>query len=80
MFAPAQILRNWCEQRPSNQGDLDKSHGVCWESLLHGVHYRIGMDQRTYLVEDNDDKQNDDTEIINRTCILHHAFRISNNT
>jgi hypothetical protein len=23
MFAPAQILRNWFEQRPSNEGDLD---------------------------------------------------------
>jgi hypothetical protein len=25
MFAPAQLLRNWREQRPSNQGDLDSS-------------------------------------------------------
>jgi hypothetical protein len=25
MFAPAQLLRNWCEQRPSNQGNLDSS-------------------------------------------------------
>jgi hypothetical protein len=22
IFAPAQLLRNWLEQRPSNQGDL----------------------------------------------------------
>jgi hypothetical protein len=25
MFAPPQLLRNWREQRPSNQGDLDWS-------------------------------------------------------
>jgi hypothetical protein len=25
MFAPAQLLRNWREQRPSNQGDFDSS-------------------------------------------------------
>jgi hypothetical protein len=25
MFAPAQILRNWSEQLPSNQGDLELS-------------------------------------------------------
>jgi hypothetical protein len=25
MFVPAQSLRDWCEQRPSNQGDLDSS-------------------------------------------------------
>jgi hypothetical protein len=25
MFAPAQLLSNWLEQRPSNQGDLDLS-------------------------------------------------------
>jgi hypothetical protein len=25
MFAPAQLLRNWREQRPSNQGDLASS-------------------------------------------------------
>jgi hypothetical protein len=23
MFTPAQLLRNWREQRPSNNGDLD---------------------------------------------------------
>jgi hypothetical protein len=27
MFAPAQLLRNWPEQRPSNKGDLDSSLG-----------------------------------------------------
>jgi hypothetical protein len=25
MFAAAQFLRKWCEQRPSNRGDLDSS-------------------------------------------------------
>jgi len=25
MFAPAQLLRNWREQRPSNNDDLDPS-------------------------------------------------------
>jgi hypothetical protein len=25
MFVPAQLLHNWREQRPSNQGDLDSS-------------------------------------------------------
>jgi hypothetical protein len=25
MFASAQLLRNWREQRPSNQGDFDSS-------------------------------------------------------
>jgi hypothetical protein len=25
MFAPAQFSRNWREQRPSNDGDLDSS-------------------------------------------------------
>jgi len=25
MFAPAQLLRIWCEQRPSNEDDLDSS-------------------------------------------------------
>jgi hypothetical protein len=25
MFASVQLLRNWREQRPSNQGDLDSS-------------------------------------------------------
>jgi hypothetical protein len=25
LFAPTQLLRNWCEQRPSNQGDLDSN-------------------------------------------------------
>jgi hypothetical protein len=25
MFAPAQLLRNWHEQRPSNKGDFDSS-------------------------------------------------------
>jgi hypothetical protein len=34
MFAPAQLLRIWREQRPSNQGDLDSS--ATWETLLHG--------------------------------------------
>jgi hypothetical protein len=28
MFARAQLLRNWCEQRPSSQGDLDSSVAV----------------------------------------------------
>jgi hypothetical protein len=28
MFAHAQLLRNWREQRPSNQGDLDSSATV----------------------------------------------------
>jgi hypothetical protein len=25
VFSPAQLLSSWCEQRPSNQGDLDSS-------------------------------------------------------
>jgi hypothetical protein len=25
VFAPAQLLRNWCEKRPSRKGDLDSS-------------------------------------------------------
>jgi hypothetical protein len=25
MFAPSQLLRNWCEQRPSKNSDLDSS-------------------------------------------------------
>jgi hypothetical protein len=25
IFAPAQFLRNWCRQRPSNRNDLDSS-------------------------------------------------------
>jgi hypothetical protein len=34
---PAQLLRNWHEQRPSNKGDLDSSlTGGGWENLLHG--------------------------------------------
>jgi hypothetical protein len=36
MFSSTQLLRNWREQRPSNQGDLDSNvTGGCWESLLH---------------------------------------------
>lgn len=37
MFAPAQVLRKWREQRPSNQGEVHSSvTGGGWESLLHG--------------------------------------------
>jgi hypothetical protein len=36
IFEPAQVLRNWREHRPSNQGDLDSCHGEGWKSLLHG--------------------------------------------
>jgi hypothetical protein len=37
MFAPAQLLRNWREQRPSNQGDFDTSiMGEVETVLLHG--------------------------------------------
>jgi hypothetical protein len=37
MFAPAQLLRNWREQRPSNKGDLDSSvTGRMGESLTRG--------------------------------------------
>jgi hypothetical protein len=40
MFTPAQLLRNWCEERPSNHGDLD--------SIITGevgrVYY-MGVDQ-----------------------------------
>jgi hypothetical protein len=46
IFAPAQILRNWCEQRPSNPGDLDSSvtekvgrvSYMAVDLLLIGVH------------------------------------------
>jgi hypothetical protein len=38
MSAPAQLLRNWLETRPNNQGDLDSIvTGGGWEGLLHGV-------------------------------------------
>jgi hypothetical protein len=33
MFSPAQLLCNWHEQWPNNQGDLDSS--VTGEILLH---------------------------------------------
>jgi hypothetical protein len=38
MLAPAQLLRNWREQRPSNQGDLDSGvtgdiGGVCYTGV-----------------------------------------------
>jgi hypothetical protein len=37
MFAFAQLLRIWREQRPSNKDDLDSSvMGEGWESLLLG--------------------------------------------
>jgi hypothetical protein len=37
MFAPAQLLRNWGEQLPSNQGDLDSSvMGRLGESITWG--------------------------------------------
>jgi hypothetical protein len=36
MFAPAQLLRNWSEQWPSNQYDLDSSFTGCWERVFHG--------------------------------------------
>jgi hypothetical protein len=38
MFAPAQLLRNWRDQRPSNQGvlDLNFTGGGGWKSLLNG--------------------------------------------
>jgi hypothetical protein len=39
MFAPALLLRNWCEQRPSNKGDLDA--GVTGEG---GRVYYTGVD------------------------------------
>jgi hypothetical protein len=36
MLSPAQLLRNWREQRPSNQGDLDSSvTGGGSVNLLH---------------------------------------------
>jgi hypothetical protein len=39
MFAPAQVLRNWREQRPSNKGDLDSS--IAWE--VGKVYYTGGV-------------------------------------
>jgi hypothetical protein len=39
MFTPAQHLRRWRKQRPSNQGDLDSS--VTWEV---GRVYYTGVD------------------------------------
>jgi hypothetical protein len=42
MFVPAQLLRIWREQRPSNQGELEY-HGVGWESLLHGDGLASGL-------------------------------------
>jgi hypothetical protein len=37
MFAPAQLLRNWREQRPSNMGDLNSSvRGRLVESVARG--------------------------------------------
>jgi hypothetical protein len=36
MFAPAQRLRNWLDQRPSNQGDLDSSVTGEDARVLHG--------------------------------------------
>jgi hypothetical protein len=39
MFAPAQLLRNWREQRPSNNGDLDSR--VAGEI---GIVYYTGVD------------------------------------
>jgi hypothetical protein len=37
IFAPAQLLRNWREQRPSNQDDLDSvSRGRLGESITRG--------------------------------------------
>jgi hypothetical protein len=39
MFEPAQLMRNWREQRPSNQGGLDPSVTREDGSLLHrGAH------------------------------------------
>jgi hypothetical protein len=35
-FPPAQLLRNWREQRPSNQDDLDLSVMGKVERVLHG--------------------------------------------
>jgi hypothetical protein len=38
MLGPAQLLRNWSEQGPSNQGDLDFTiTGGFWECVLHCV-------------------------------------------
>jgi hypothetical protein len=37
VFTPAQVLHNWREQRPSNQGDLDSSvTGAVWRVLDRG--------------------------------------------
>lgn len=36
MFAPTQVLRNWCEQRPSNNGDLNSSVAGDVGRILHG--------------------------------------------
>jgi hypothetical protein len=36
MFAPAKLLRKWCEQRPSNQGGIDSSAvGEVGRAYLH---------------------------------------------
>jgi hypothetical protein len=38
MFAPAQLLRNWHEQQPSNKADLDSTvMGSLGESITWGV-------------------------------------------
>jgi len=38
MFASAQLLRNWLEQRPSNQGDFDLSAmEYVWRVSYKGV-------------------------------------------
>jgi hypothetical protein len=37
VFTPAQLLHTWCEQRPSNKGNLDLNvMGEVVESLLCG--------------------------------------------
>jgi hypothetical protein len=36
MLAPKQLLLNWREQGPSNEGDLTQVSRGCWENLLHG--------------------------------------------
>jgi hypothetical protein len=38
MFTPAQLWRNWREQRPSNEGDLDSGvTGDVWRVYYMGV-------------------------------------------
>jgi hypothetical protein len=39
MSAPAQLLRNWDEQWPSNHGDLDFGVTERLGDLLHGFQY-----------------------------------------